>query len=63
MTWEESKRVRIVDAAPTIKDKLRAEIHAAGERCKRARAKGWIDEHSPSLDSTRSVTADEVDES
>jgi hypothetical protein len=34
---------------PVGNDSLQASVYAAGERCKRARARGWIDEFTEAL--------------
>lgn len=45
---------RVETAEPTSIEKLRAAIYAASERCRAARARGWIDEHTERLpDDTR----------
>lgn len=42
--------LRVENAKPTTLDQLRSDVYAAGERCRMARARGWIDERQKRLD-------------
>lgn len=41
---------RVDNAQPTTVEQLRREVYEAGERCKAARARGWIDAQQQRLD-------------